>query len=60
MAAEIVSDHAPAHIKRTAEYVGALVYRFNYIDKLVDALCIEGWLKSVEDGAKPGICVVMN
>ena len=60
VAAEIVSDHAPAHIKRTAEYVGALVYRFNYIDKLVDALCTEGWLKSVEDGAKPGICVVMN
>ena len=60
IAASITADIAPAHIRKTAEYVGALVYRFNAIDNLVNTLYKMGWLKSVNDQEKPAVCVVKN
>ena len=60
VAAAITADLAPAHIRQTAEQVGATVYRFNAIEKLVDALFQAGWLRSVGNGDKPAICVVKN
>ena len=60
IAAEITADLAPVHIRRTAEHVGAVVYRFGMIDNLVNALYDMGWLKSVDDTEKPAVCVVKN
>ena len=60
LAAHVTADLAPAHIRKTAEYVGAFVYRFNSIENLVNTLFDMGWLKSVEDPEKPAICVVKN
>ncbi len=60
LAANITADLAPAHIRKTAEYVGAFVYRFNSIENLMNTLFDMGWLKSVEDKEKPAICVVKN
>ncbi len=60
IAAEITADLAPVHIRKTAEHVGAFVYRFGMIDNLVNALYDMGWLKPVEDHDKPAICVVKN
>ncbi|MBQ7827864.1 MAG: hypothetical protein IJ386_06315, partial [Clostridia bacterium] len=60
IAAEITADLAPTHIRKTAEYVGAFVYRFNSIENLVDTLFDMGWVKSVEDKDKPAVCVVKN
>ena len=60
LAANITADLAPAHIRKTAEYVGAFVYRFNSIENLVNTLFDMGWLKSVNDKEKPAICVVKN
>ncbi len=58
IASAITADLAPAHIRRTAEYVGAVVYRFHSIDNLVNTLFAMEWLKPVDDQAKPAICVV--
>ena len=60
LAAHVTADLAPAHIRKTAEYVGAFVYRFNSIENLVNTLFDMGWLKSVEEYEKPAICVVTN
>lgn len=60
IAAKVMADLAPAHIRKTAEYVGAFVYRFNSIENLVDTLCDMNWLKAVEDNKKPAICVLKN
>lgn len=60
IAAAITADLAPAHIRKTAEYVGAFVYRFHSIDHLVKTLFEMGWLKPVDEKAKPAICVVKN
>lgn len=60
IAAEIAADLAPTHIRKTAEYVGAFVYRFNSLEDLVDALFEMGWVKPVDDKDKPAICVVKN
>ena len=60
VAAEITADLAPVHIRKTAEHVGAFVYRFGMIDHLVNALYDMGWLKSVDDTEKPAVCVVKN
>ncbi|MCH5272090.1 MAG: sigma-70 family RNA polymerase sigma factor [Lachnospiraceae bacterium] len=60
MAAAVTADLAPAHIRRTAERVGAVVYRFNAISNLVDTLFEMNWLKAVGDNEKPAICVVKN
>lgn len=60
IAASISADLAPEHIRKTAEYVGAFVYRFNSIENLVNTLFDINWLKAVEDKEKPAICVVKN
>ncbi len=60
IAANITADLAPAHIKKTAEYVGAFVYRFNSIENLVSTLFDMGWLKVAHDKEKPSICVVKS
>lgn len=60
IAANVTADLAPAHIRKTAEYVGAFVYRFNSIENLVNALFDMGWLKAVSDKEKPAVCVVKN
>ena len=60
IAAEVTADLAPAHIRQTAEYVGAVVYRFRSVENLVKTLFDMGWLKSVDDQEKPAVCVVKN
>lgn len=60
IAAKVTSDLAPTHIRKTAEYVGAFVYRFNSIENLVNTLFDMDWLKTVDDKEKPAICVVNN
>ena len=60
IAANVTADLAPAHICKTAEYVGAFVYRFNSIENLVNTLCDMGWLIATRDKEKPAICVVKS
>ena len=60
LAANVTADLAPAHIRKTAEYVGAFVYRFHSIENLVDTLFDMGWLKAAHDKEKPAVCVVKN
>lgn len=60
IAAKVTADLAPAHIRKTAERVGAVVYRFNSIDNLVGRLFEMGWLKAADDKAKPAVCVVKS
>ena len=60
LAATVTADLAPTHIRKTAEYVGAFVYRFNSIENLVNTLFDMGWLKAVDEKEKPAICVVKN
>lgn len=60
LAANIIADLAPTHIRKSAEYVGALVYRFNSAENLVNTLFAMGWLASVENEDKPTLCVVKN
>ncbi len=60
LAANVTADFAPTHIRKTAEYVGAFVYRFHSIENLVNTLFDMGWLKAVHDTEKPAICVVKN
>ena len=60
LAANITADLAPSHIRKNAEYVGAFVYRFYSIDKLVSKLFDMDWIKAVGDNEKPAVCVVRN
>ena len=60
IAADVTADLAPAHIRKTAGYVGAVVYRFHSIENLVNTLFDMEWLKAVHDKEKPAICVVKN
>ena len=60
LAANITADLAPSHIRKNAEYVGAFVYRFYSIDKLVSKLFEMDWIKAVADNEKPAVCVVRN
>ncbi|MBQ4592540.1 MAG: sigma-70 family RNA polymerase sigma factor [Clostridia bacterium] len=60
IAAAITADLAPAHIRKTAEYVGAFVYRFHSLDNLVNALFDMNWVKEVDDRDKPAVCVIKN
>ena len=57
-AARITSDLAPAHIRKQAEYAGALVYRFSAIESLVDALYHTCFVKPVNHDDIPGLFVV--
>jgi len=58
LAAAITADLAPGHIRRTAEYVGAVVYRFNAMEDLVGLLTERNWLTAVENSDKPAMCVI--
>ena len=58
IAATVTADFAPAHIRSSAEYVGAFVYRFNSIETLVNKLFEIGYLKPADDKEKPAMCVV--
>ena len=60
LAANISADLAPAHIRKTAAYVGAFVYRFNAFESLVNTLFDNGWLNAVNEKEKPAVCVVKN
>lgn len=60
LAANVTADLAPVHIRKTAEYVGAFIYRFNSIDNLVSVLYDINWLKAVSDNEKHAVCVVKN
>jgi len=60
IASEVTADLAPTHIQKTAEYVGAFVYRFNSVENLVDTLYDMGWVNAVDDKEKPALCVVKN
>lgn len=60
LAANIIADLAPSHIRKNAEYVGAFVYRFHAADKLVERLYETDWIKAVGDAEKPAICCVVN
>lgn len=60
LAAGVTADFAPVHIRKTAEYVGAFVYRFNSIENLVNVLFDMDWLKAAHDKEKPAVCVVKN
>jgi hypothetical protein len=60
IAANITADLAPAHIRNTSEYVGALVYRFNAIENLVNVLFDMNWLKPAVNKEKPALCVIKN
>ncbi len=60
IAASVTADLAPTHIRKTAEYVGAFIYRFNSIANFVDSLFDMGWVKTVDDKDKPALCVVKN
>ena len=59
-AAYIAADMAPTHIRSNAEYVGAIAYRFRFIEDFVDTLFDMGWLKPVDDKDKPAICIVKD
>lgn len=54
----VTSEHAPEHIRKTARYTGAFVYEFTGVSGLVAQLYDSGWLKPVEDTAKPAMCVI--
>ena len=60
LAASITADLAPAHIRKTAEYVGAVVYRFNAVENLIDTLFGMEWLSAVDDESKPAMCVIKH
>ncbi len=59
-AAKVTADLAPTHIRKTAEYVGAFVYRLYSVDKLVSKLFEMDWIKAVGDNEKPAVCVVKS
>jgi len=58
IASAITADLAPSHIRTSAEYAGATVYRFHAIDRLIGTLFDRGWLKTVDVKDKPAVCVV--
>ncbi len=54
----ITTEHAPEHIRKTAKFTGAFVYQFTGIQHLTEILFRNGWLKPVDDIAKPTLCVI--
>ena len=48
------------YLRKNAEYVGAFVYRFYSIEKLVSKLFEMDWIKAVGDNEKPAVFVVRN
>lgn len=60
IAANVLADIAPVHIRKTAEYVGALIYCHDSVCKVVKALLDMNWLTAVDDKDKPTVCVVKS
>lgn len=58
IAANVMGDLAPTHVRKNAEYVGAIMYQNTACGKLANALYNMKWLKDVGDHEKPAICVV--
>jgi hypothetical protein len=59
-AAKIIAEHAPEHIRKTAEHSGAFIYQFNGIGNIIAELYDSGWLKPVNDTDKPAMCVIKH
>ena len=60
LSSEIAAQHAPEHIRQTARYVGAFVYQFDSLERVVSTLYEKEWLKPVEKSDKPAMCVIIN
>lgn len=61
IAADVVQDLAPEHVRESAAYVGVLTSRFRAAEAIVNELFDMGYLKLVDaDGPKGALCVVMN
>jgi len=58
IAADVTAELAPEHIRREAEYAGAMVYRFHGIDSAAACLFESGWLQPAADREKPAVCLV--
>ena len=59
-ASAVNADLAPSHIRKTAESVAAIVYRFHTVETLADTLFTDGWLQPVDDQKKPAMFAVIN
>ena len=59
-AADITADMAPDHIRSAARYAGAVVYRFDAIERVIAELCRTGWLLPVANTDKPAMCVIIE
>lgn len=60
MAAEITAQHAPEHIRKYAQRVGAFVYQFDSLGKMVDELYRAQWLQTVDKADKPAMCLITH
>ncbi|MBQ7337453.1 MAG: sigma-70 family RNA polymerase sigma factor [Clostridia bacterium] len=60
IAATVTADLAPTHIRKSAAYVGALVYQFRAAELLANALYDMNWLTAVSNDQKPAFCVVTS
>lgn len=60
IAESVTADLAPAHVRKTAGYVGAIMCRTKACSSLVNALYDMNWVKDVEERDKPSICVVKS
>lgn len=57
-AAYVTAEHSPAHIKKTAEMVGAFKYGFDSAEKFIDRLYEKGWLDAPDTAQKCAMCIV--
>ena len=55
-----MADFAPVHIKEHAEYVGSFIHSLDIAQSVVNELYGMNYLKPVENGFKPAMCVVKS
>ena len=60
IAAEIMADFAPIHIKEYAEYVGAFIHSLDIAQNVVNELYNKEYLKPMENSFKSAMCVVKS
>lgn len=60
IAAEITAQHAPEHIRKFAEKVGAFTYQFDSLAAIVNDLYKENWLQNVNKTDKPALCLIKH
>ena len=60
IAAEIMADFAPVHIKEYAEYVGAFIHSLDIAQDVVNELYELKYLKPLENSFKSAMCVVKS